>query len=112
MAATVRLERLDSDLLSELGPSVHELYRRCFSEPPWNESRTQFEAYHAVFRSHLAKPGMSALAVRDGTLLVGLVYGWAAPAHLPDDAFHLALSRQVPRGSAVTSWLPPPWSPN
>jgi superoxide dismutase, Fe-Mn family len=96
VTTAVKVERLGPDGLRELAGSLCEVYERCFTEPPWHEPADQIAGYATVLAGHLGQPGMSALVVRAGEGVAGVVYGWPAPAAIPQDPFHDALAAQVP----------------
>jgi GNAT superfamily N-acetyltransferase len=79
-------DRLTSAELAELREPLMDLYVRCFSEPPW--SKNQPQVYADVLDKHLAEPGLVVIAAREGADLAGIIYGWPAPASVPDDPFH------------------------
>jgi hypothetical protein len=93
---TTRIELIGPDRLAELAGPLHELYRVCFAEPPWNEPPEQIDGYSAVLTRDLGQPGMFALAAVDGSTLAAIVYGWPAPDHLPDDPVYRRLVRTLP----------------
>jgi ribosomal protein S18 acetylase RimI-like enzyme len=88
-------EPITAGELAARAPEVHELYRRCFAEPPWNEPPEQLARYPEDLARFLAKPGISAMAVWDGQTMAGLIYGWPSPTEFPDDPFHNALTAAV-----------------
>ena len=97
-------EHVTGGQLEERAEEVHELYRRCFTEPPWNEQVMQLDEYPEKLATALARPDLRAMAVLDGPTLAGLVYGWPAPEELPDEPFYRALAAAV---SSVDELLAP-----
>jgi GNAT superfamily N-acetyltransferase len=90
------MEDVGPDRLGELSREVHELYRRCFAEPPWSESPAKFDEYPARLAKQLTKPGVSGVIAQHGAALAGVVYGWPAPDPLPaDDPFYVTLPAAI-----------------
>jgi hypothetical protein len=77
------MEDVGPGRLGELSRDMHELYRRCFAEPPWSESPTTFDEYPARLAKQLTKPGVPGVIAQNGSTLAGVVYGWLAPDPLP-----------------------------
>ncbi len=92
------IEEVGHQELGELTPALHELYRECFSEPPWNESATQLAAFPGVLARALAQPGLHGLVAWEGTRLIGVLYGRGAPEEPPSDDFHRSLAGQISAG--------------
>ncbi|SMC58289.1 GNAT family N-acetyltransferase [Kibdelosporangium aridum] len=92
----MRIDSVDATQLGDLREPLHELYRQCFADPPWNEPQEMLDDYVNVLAKHLERPGLSgSVAVGDAGLL-GVVYGWPMPPELPDDTLHRAVARVVP----------------
>ncbi|MBP2327349.1 ribosomal protein S18 acetylase RimI-like enzyme [Kibdelosporangium banguiense] len=85
----MQIDQLTPAGLAGLREPLLDLYGRCFSGPPWNENLT--EIYLDVVDKHLADPGLTVFAARAGTDLIGVIYGWPAPAEVPDTPFHRSL---------------------
>ncbi|TDV43740.1 GNAT family N-acetyltransferase [Actinophytocola oryzae] len=96
MTTTVQVERLGPAELRDLEAALCDVYRQCFTEPPWHETPAQVGAYATALADHLAQPGMSALVVRTTDGIAGVIYGWPAPPRLPRDSFHDTLVSHVP----------------
>src|SRR5256885_15730210 len=92
----MRLDSVGPDELDALRGELHELYRMCFTEPPWNESAERLEEYPALLAKRLARPGASAVVVTDQSTVVGVAYGSPAAATLPDEPFYRALAEALP----------------
>lgn len=90
------VEDCQPDRLVSLAPGLHRLYRRCFAEPPWSESDEAMDGFPARLAVDMDRPGAGGVVAWDGARLVGATYGRAAPAVLPDDDFHRALTAGVP----------------
>lgn len=93
---TTTIERAGPERLAELAGPLHELYRLCFAEPPWNEPPEQINGQRSVLARDLAQPGMSAQVAMDGETLAAVVYGWPAPARLPAEPVYRRLARDLP----------------
>ncbi len=87
---------MDATQLGDLREPLHELYRQCFADPPWNEPQEMLDDYANVLAAHLDRPGLSGSVAVDDSGLLGVAYGWPMPPELPDDAFHHAVARVVP----------------
>jgi GNAT superfamily N-acetyltransferase len=96
VTVTTTIELIGPDRLAELAEPLHQLYRVCFAEPPWNEPPEQIDGYPAVLSRDLVQPGIFALVAMDGPTLAAVVYGWPAPAHLPNEPVYRRLVRALP----------------
>nr|WP_042191674.1 GNAT family N-acetyltransferase [Kibdelosporangium sp. MJ126-NF4]CEL20219.1 acetyltransferase [Kibdelosporangium sp. MJ126-NF4]CTQ97444.1 acetyltransferase [Kibdelosporangium sp. MJ126-NF4] len=92
----MRIDTVNAEQLGGLRASLHALYRLCFAEPPWNESRATLDNYANILTGHLERPGLFGSVAWDGRSLLGVVYGWPMPPKLPNDAFHRLVSQVVP----------------
>jgi ribosomal protein S18 acetylase RimI-like enzyme len=88
------IKPIAADELGGLAAALRELYRDCFSEPPWNESALQIDGFPKVLAHQLAQPGMFGFAAVDDQLL-GVVYGRISPPEQPADDFHRSLASQI-----------------
>lgn len=102
----MRIDTVNAEQLGDLRASLHELYRLCFAEPPWNESRAMLDNFANILTRHLDQPGLSGSVAWDGRALHGVAYGWPMPPELPKDAFHIMVSQTVPAERLVA----PAWT--
>ena len=89
----MRIEHLTATGLGQLREPLLDLYRRCFTGPPWNE--TDVRVFADVADEHFAKPGLNSVAAFQDDDLLGIVYGWPCPASPPDDDFHHSVPRSA-----------------
>ncbi|MBE1470058.1 GNAT family N-acetyltransferase [Kibdelosporangium phytohabitans] len=101
----MRIDTVNAEQLGDLRSALHELYRLCFADPPWNESRTRLDNFANILTKHLAQPDLSASVAWDGRALHGVAYGWPMPPELPEDAFHMMVTQAVPAERLVAPAL-------
>jgi GNAT superfamily N-acetyltransferase len=95
------IEIVGRQRLGESRAKLVALYRRCFAQPPWNE--TSFDDLPGLFDQRLAVPGMWGILATQGDSLLGVVYGWPSPEVLPDKPFYRAVIAGTPdRGRLVS----------
>ncbi|GAA0546172.1 GNAT family N-acetyltransferase [Paractinoplanes ferrugineus] len=82
--------------LCDLQDRLEPVYRQCFSAPPWNETDEEIADYPARLARHTGHPGSYGFVAEEGAELAGAIYGWPAPACLPEaSAFDLAVRDAV-----------------
>ncbi|MER6817555.1 GNAT family N-acetyltransferase [Spirillospora sp. NPDC000708] len=77
------LRRLDGTRARPLTAQIIELYRSCYTAPPWNETPQQLAAYPAKLQAALERPAFTAhVACDPAGRLTGICYGWPSPPDL------------------------------
>lgn len=64
-------------------PALWQLYRECFAGPPWCEPEARLAGFPDQLRRQTSHPGAGGFLARDGSTLVGAIYGRPAPATPP-----------------------------
>ena len=90
----------DADQVRAVAGELHEIYRGCFTEPPWSEPATVLDRFPERLAEHSSRPGFRALLATGPGGVAGVVYGWAAPPRLPtgnpfDDAIVAAVTPEM-----------------
>ncbi|ONI75045.1 hypothetical protein ALI144C_40480 [Actinosynnema sp. ALI-1.44] len=101
----MRIDSVNAEQLGDLRSALHELYRLCFADPPWNESKTRLDNFANILTKHLALPDLSGSVAWDGRALHGVAYGRPMPPRLPEDAFHTMVTQVVPAERLVAPAL-------
>jgi GNAT superfamily N-acetyltransferase len=70
------VERLDGPRTMAISDRVFDLYRRCYTRPPWSETPHQLAEYPAKLAAATRRPGFTAMTIIDDERPVGLSYGW------------------------------------
>lgn len=92
--------RADAIQLGRHATQLVVMYRRCFTEPPWDESTERLAGFPDRLTGHLGRGGVGGLlAVNEGQL-AGAIYGWPAGPELAsgssfDDALAAAVTPAV-----------------
>lgn len=102
MSRAIAVRAVDAVELSTYAGQLEDLYRQCFSGPPWLESEDRLAGFQERFSHHMSNPGASGVVVVDGEQLVGVVYGWPAGTELAsgspfDDALAAAVTPAIAR---------------
>jgi GNAT superfamily N-acetyltransferase len=100
VSRAIAVRAVDAVELSTYAGQLEDLYRQCFSGPPWLESEDRLAGFQERFSHHMSNPGASGVVVVDGEQLVGVVYGWPAGTELAsgspfDDALAAAVTPAV-----------------
>jgi GNAT superfamily N-acetyltransferase len=96
----IAVRSVDAYELAGHAGQLVDLYRQCFSAPPWREPEERLAGFPARFAAHLDNSGASGVVVMDGADVLGVVYGWPAGSTLAsgspfDDALAAAVSPAV-----------------
>lgn len=100
MQTGITVRRTDAIQLGRHATQLENLYRRCFTEPPWRESAERLAGFPGRLTAHLGRSGFAGLVAVAGAQLVGAVYGWPAGPRLAsgstfDDALAAAVTPEV-----------------
>lgn len=92
----ITVRRTDAIQLGRHATQLETLYRRCFAEPPWQESVDRLDGFPGRLTAHLGRDGFAGLLAVDNGHLVGAVYGWpAGPSLATGSTFDDALAAAV-----------------
>ncbi len=100
----LQIERVSSTDLFKMWEEIISVYIAAFEPPPWNKSKPEdLEAFEAMLRRHLTRPGFSAVAARDGNSgqLIGFAYGYVSNQ---GQYFHDAVQKTL-RKRFLSHWL-------
>jgi GNAT superfamily N-acetyltransferase len=76
----VAYEVLDGVQALQLVAEVGELYAEVFAEPPYLEGPQDVARFVEHFTGDLTRPGFGLVRAADGSVLVGVAYGWTMAA--------------------------------
>lgn len=102
--SSAALAHLDRDAADAQLVDWLRLYNQCFTGPPWNEPHRDLVAYRDRIGTHLEHPGLDVWQARSNAgALLGVAYGWPAPAGWPDSDFYRSLAAGL--GQQRAAWL-------
>jgi GNAT superfamily N-acetyltransferase len=93
----ITVRHTDATKLARHAAQLEMLYRRCFTEPPWQESPERLAGFPDRLTAHLDRDGFDGLIAGEVGRLVGVVYGWPAGVTLESGSrFDEELASVVP----------------